>query len=110
METLTFTPEVVDPDLPAQTLTFTLSPTDLGATVDAVSGEFSWRPVLGQGRDDPYVFTYTACDDGAPPIKCYSRDFNVLVNVAANTAPIFTYPIEDKTVNELEALAFFFSC
>ncbi|MGI6258923.1 MAG: putative Ig domain-containing protein [Anaerolineaceae bacterium] len=107
METLTFTPEVVDPDLPAQTLTFTLSPTDLGATVDAVSGEFSWRPVLGQGRDDPYVFTYTACDDGAP-IKCYSRDFNVLVNVAANTAPIFTYPIEDKTVNELEALAFFF--
>ena len=107
METLTFTPEVVDPDLPAQTLTFTLSPTDLGATVDAVSGEFSWRPVLGQGRDDPYVFTYTACDDG-DPIKCYSRDFNVLVNVAANTAPIFTYPIEDKTVNELEALAFFF--
>ena len=73
METLTFTPEVVDPDLPAQTLTFTLSPTNLGATVDAITGEFTWTPAIGRARGEPYVFTYTACDN-ANPIACDSSN------------------------------------
>ena len=73
-----FTPAVDDPDLPDQTLTFSLSPTNLGATVDAVSGEFTWQPQIGQARDAAYVFTYTVCDN-ANPVECYNRDFNVLL-------------------------------
>ena len=106
METLSFTPAVDDPDLPAQTLTFTLSPTNLGATVDAITGEFTWTPAIGRARGEPYVFTYTACDN-ANPIACDSSDFNVYVNEAVNHAPVFSYPIEDKTIDELKPLDFF---
>lgn len=106
MQTLIFTPAVDDPDLPDQTLTFSLSPTNLGATVDAVSGEFTWQPQIGQAKEEAYVFTYTVCDD-ADPVECYDRDFNVFVTEAANTPPSFTYPIQDKVIDELKPLAFF---
>jgi hypothetical protein len=48
---LTFTATATDPDLPANTLTFSLgagAPT--GASIDATTGVFRWTPTEAQGR------------------------------------------------------------
>ena len=46
---LTFTATATDADLPANTLTFSLSGEPVGALIDPVSGVFTWTPSEAQG-------------------------------------------------------------
>ncbi len=60
---LTFTATATDPDLPPQTLTFSLSGAPAGAALDPVTGVFTWTPTEAQG---PGQFTFDLCvSDGA---------------------------------------------
>lgn len=67
-ETLVITNRATDPDLPAQTLTFSLgtgAPT--GATVDPATGVFRWTPLNSQGGST-YPIEIIVRDSGSPPL------------------------------------------
>ncbi|MDV6032260.1 MAG: hypothetical protein F9B45_19665 [Phycisphaera sp. RhM] len=51
-QTLAFGLDAFDPDLPADSLTYSLVSGPAGATINAETGEFSWRPELGEGPGD----------------------------------------------------------
>lgn len=47
-EPFTFDADATDPDLPANTLTFSLVGAPAGASIDPTTGEFSWTPTVDQ--------------------------------------------------------------
>ena len=49
LETLNFTAEASDSDIPVQILTFSLVDAPLGATSISATGAFSWTPAEAQG-------------------------------------------------------------
>ncbi len=64
--TLNFTAVGSDIDLPAQTLTYSLTGTvPSGATINASSGAFSWTPTPGQAGQI-YTLTVRVTDNGSP--------------------------------------------
>ncbi|MCV9388879.1 BspA family leucine-rich repeat surface protein [Reichenbachiella ulvae] len=65
LQTLNYTIPATDADLPANTLTYTLDQAslDLGMTLDASTGAFSWTPVDGQQGE--YSVTVTVSDGTA---------------------------------------------
>ncbi len=75
---LSFTTPADDPDLPAQVLTFSLDGAPAGASIDAVTGVFTWTP--GEA-DGPGVFTFdvVVTDDGVPSLEG-RRTVTVTVN------------------------------
>ena len=104
--TLTFTATATDPDLPAQTLTYSLDAASLaaGMTINASTGAFSWTPTEAQGgatlhgdghghgqRDDPANLT------DAETITITVGEVNV--------APVLG-AIGNKSVDEQATLAF----
>ena len=100
---LTFTASASDPDVPANTLTFSLdagAPT--GASIDGSSGVFTWTPTEAQG---PGIFDITVrvTDGGTPNLD----DFETIqVTVGeVNAAPVLA-AIGDKTVDEGSLLTF----
>jgi len=97
---LTFTATASDPDIPAQTLTFSLGPgAPAGASINAMTGVFTWTPTEAQG---PGVYTIRVIvSDGN--LTDY-EDVSVTVN-EVNVAPVLD-PIGAKSVNELELLTF----
>lgn len=94
--TLNFTAHATDSDLPAQTLTYSLSSAPTGAAIDPNTGVFSWIPTEAQGPGT-YPVTVVATDNG-PGALTASRTFNVTV-AEVNSAPQFT-PISDQTVQQ----------
>jgi hypothetical protein len=65
---LTFTVSATDPDLPANTLTYTLDDeAPEGATIDPQTGAFSWTPSEAQGPGQ-YSITVLVTDNGSPPL------------------------------------------
>lgn len=77
-QTLAFTCEALDPDLPAQVLTFSLGPgAPAGATLDPASGAFSWTPQDFQGGAS-YDLVIEVRDNGTPPLVA-TRSFRVTV-------------------------------
>ena len=86
---LTFTATATDSDLPADTLTFSLDTAseDLGMTIDANTGVFSWTPTEAQGGSTPSV-TITVTDDGTGTLFD-SEIFTITAN-DTNTAPVIT--------------------
>jgi PKD repeat protein/fibronectin type 3 domain-containing protein len=62
-----FNATATDPDLPAQTLTFSLIDAPTGAAIDSESGEFTWTPTEAQGPGE-FAFTVRVTDDGTPPL------------------------------------------
>ena len=52
---LTFTATATDADVPADTLTFSLSGEPVGASIDPVTGVFSWTPTEAQGPEQLHV-------------------------------------------------------
>ena len=67
-----------DPDVPAQTLSFTLPVAPSGAAVDSGSGSFTWRPtVSAAGTTNPVQVVVT--DNGTPNLSA-TNSFNVIVN------------------------------
>ena len=89
---LTFTATATDPDLPPQSLTFTLAAgAPIGAFIDPVTGVFSWTPLDVQGPGI-YPITIQVADSGIPSLTA-SRTINVTVTVTeVNTTPVLTLP------------------
>ena len=100
---LSFTVTAADPDLPANTRTFSLdagAPT--GAAINASTGAFSWTPTEVQGPGT-YPITIRATDNGAPSLSG-TATITVTVN-EVNAAPVVTNP-GNRAVNEQVALSF----
>lgn len=85
--TLTITSSASDPDLPQQPLSFTLSGTALGATVDSASGVFTWIPAENQGPGT-YTSTITVTDSYGGSA---SQTFTIKV-LEVPRPPILTVP------------------
>src|SRR3989442_1015049 len=93
---LTFTVTATDSDLPANTITWSLTlgtPAATGATLNASTGAFSWTPTEAQGPG-VYPVTVTATDNGSP-VMSGSASFTITVN-EVNSAPVVN-PIGNKT-------------
>ena len=76
--TFTFTATASDPDLPANTLTFSLTDQPVGATINPVTGEFTWTPTLLDQLPGVYTFTVWVSDGGSPSLTD-SETITVLV-------------------------------
>jgi hypothetical protein len=79
--TLTFTATATDPDIPAQTLSFSLDEASLalGMAIDATTGVFTWSPTAEQaGAGQSYTVSITVTDDGAqPPALSDTKSFTI---------------------------------
>ncbi len=98
---LTFTATATDSDLPANGLTFSLAGEPAGASIDPVSGVFTWTPSETQG---PGVFTLdvTVADGGAPAGND-SETITITVN-ETNVAPVVANP-GDQTSTENDPIS-----
>jgi hypothetical protein len=76
---------VVDPDLPAQTLTFSLTEAPAGMTIHPTTGAMTWTPTESQGPGQHGV-TVRVIDNGTPALEHTTR-FTVTVN-EVNRAPV----------------------
>ena len=91
---LTFTAHASDADLPIQALSYSLVGAPTGATIDAETGEFSWRPDETEG---PGEYTFDVCvTDSYSGQDC--ETITVVVN-EVNLAPVIE-PIDDQTIPE----------
>jgi len=100
---LTFTAGATDTDLPANGLTYSLDAgAPAGATLDPLTGAFSWTPVEGDGPGT-YPVTVRVTDDGAPNLDA-AETITITVN-EVNVAPVLG-AIGDQSVNEETPLTF----
>ena len=99
---LTFTATATDPDLPANTLSFTLLNAPTGVNIDVATGQFTWTPAEAHG---PGVHTVTVrvTDNGAGSLFD-EETIQITVN-EVNQAPVLD-SIGNRTVNEGSTLAF----
>jgi hypothetical protein len=80
---LTFTNVVNDPDLPPQTLTFSLVPgpgsasVPTGASIDSATGVFSWTPDISQSPSTNSLSVIVA-DNGTPSLSA-TQSFTIFV-------------------------------
>ena len=97
---VTFTASATDPDLPAQTLTFSLGPgAPAGATIHPSTGAFSWQPTSGGS----FPVTVIVTDNGTPAL---SDSETIQISIAiVNEAPVLQ-AIGNKTVTEGSLLTF----
>src|SRR4029434_5796393 len=61
-----FNASSTDPDIPANTLTFSLIGAPAGASINPVTGAFTWTP--GAGQIGSHTFTVRVTDNGSPSI------------------------------------------
>jgi hypothetical protein len=94
-----FTATATDPDIPAQTLTFSLVGAPAGASIGAASGIFTWTPTEAQGPGT-YPFTVRVSDGVT------NTNASITITVTeVNTPPVLTVP-GPQTVNEGVPLTF----
>jgi hypothetical protein len=94
---LTFTASATDPDLPAHTLTYTLGGTPpAGASIDPVSGVFTWTPSELQGPGTFFISVFVT-DNGTPALND-ARGF--LVTVQEVNRPPEWPALADVTADE----------
>ena len=96
---LTFTASATDADLPANTLTYSLVGAPVGASINSVTGVFTWTPAAVQGQGS-FNFTVRVSDG----TLTHDQPVSVTVN-EVNTAPVLA-AIMAQTVNEGTLLAF----
>ena len=103
---LTFTASATDPDVPANTLTFSLQagtdPVPSGASINSSTGAFTWTPTEAQGPG-VYEFKVRATDDGTPSLFG-EANLKITVN-EVNKAPDLA-AIGNKSVDEGSLLSF----
>jgi hypothetical protein len=106
---LTVTNSATDPDIPANTLTFSLGTNaPAGAAIDATNGLFTWMPSAAQAPSTNLV-SVIVTDDGAPPLSA-TQSFTIIVASTNSSRPMLTIPdqvvVEGQllTVTNLEAL------
>lgn len=100
--TLAFTATATDPNTPANALTFSLVSAPAGASIDPVSGAFTWTPTGAQAPSTNTI-ALRVTDNGAPPLSD-TKSFVVIVT-SPNAPPVLN-PIANKTVDELTTLSF----
>jgi hypothetical protein len=94
--TLSIGATATDPDIPAQTLTFSLVTPPTGVAINAQTGLITWTPAQTPGK---YTITVKVTDNGTPALSA-TGSFNVtLTPSSANTAPILTAPL-DQTITQ----------
>src|SRR5439155_8612903 len=92
-----------DPDIPAQTLKYTLGPgAPVGASINPATGIFTWAPTEAQGPSTNPI-TIKVTDNGSPPASA-SETIVIMVN-EVNSSPMLL-PVANKTVNEGTLLTF----
>jgi uncharacterized protein (UPF0179 family) len=99
--TLTLTATATDPDFPPNTLTFTLLSPPAGATINPVTGVFTWQPTEAQGPSTA-VIRVRVTDNGTPNLSD-TKSFTVTVN-EVNSPPVLA-TIANQAVNEGSALS-----
>jgi hypothetical protein len=82
---LTFTASATDPDLPANSLTFSLLNAPTGASINASTGAFSWTPTEAQGPGS-FPVTIRVTDNGSPN-RFAEETLTITVN-EVNAAPV----------------------
>jgi hypothetical protein len=99
--TLTFIALSSDPNLPAQSLTYTLGAgAPEGASIDPMTGQFTWTPSEAQGPSTNRI-NVVVSNDGSPALRSTNR-FTVVVK-EVNMAPLLG-TIAAQSVNELTLL------
>jgi outer membrane protein assembly factor BamB len=101
LATLSLTATATDPDVPANTLTYSLVSGPAGASINAASGALNWTPTEAQGPSTN-VLTVKVTDNGTPPLSD-SKSFTVVVK-EVNSAPTLA-AIADQMVDELKLLS-----
>ncbi|HYW79611.1 MAG TPA: putative Ig domain-containing protein, partial [Thermoguttaceae bacterium] len=100
-QTLVVQTHATDPDLPADTLTYSLASGAMaGMTIDSVTGEFRWMPTEAQGPGS-YDVTIRVRDAGTPSLED-TTTMTITVG-EVNQAPVLD-PIADRTVDEGQTL------
>ena len=100
---LSFTASASDPnDTPPNNLSFSLSGEPAGASIDPVSGLFTWTPTELDGPN-VFMFDVIVTDDGIPS-EIASETITVTVN-EVNLPPVLN-PIGDMVVDENTLLTF----
>jgi len=87
-QTLRITNSATDPDIPAQTLTWSLGVQPAGATISAANGLIMWRPAISQSPSTN-LFTVAVTDNGVPS-RGATQSFSVVVLRPAT--PVFSSP------------------
>ncbi|MDJ0665517.1 MAG: DUF5011 domain-containing protein [Acidimicrobiia bacterium] len=98
---ITFTASALDPD-PTDNLTFSLSGEPGGASIDPLTGVFTWTPTEAQGPNG-YTFDVVVTDSGTPALTD-SETITVTVN-EVNRAPSLT-PVAPQTGAEQSPITF----
>ncbi|WP_265991520.1 putative Ig domain-containing protein [Larkinella insperata] len=83
-QTLSFTAQATDSDVPAQTLTYSVSGPS-GASINASTGAFSWTPTT----TGTFSLTIKAADNGSPALSD-QKVFSVTVSAAAQSLVSFS--------------------
>jgi len=97
---LTVSATATDPDLPANTLVFSLGAHPGGMTIVPGTGAISWTPTEAQGPSTN-VIEVIVTDNGTPALSV-TNSFTVTVN-EVNVAPALTVPA-DQIIDELASL------
>src|SRR5262249_18708290 len=100
LTTLNVSASATDPDIPANSLTFSFVSAPAGMTINTNTGAISWTPTEAQGPSTNTV-TVRVTDDGSPNLS-HTKSFNAIVN-EVNSPPVLTVP-SDQTINELTTL------
>jgi len=100
LTTLSVTASATDPDIPTNTLTFSLISPPAGMTINPASGAINWTPTEAQGPSTNTI-TVVVTDDGSPPLSA-TNSFTVVVN-EVNSAPVLPSQ-PNMTIAELTLL------
>ncbi len=100
--TLAFTASAGDPDLPGDTLTYSLLGAPSGASINPTTGAFAWTPAEAQGPGS-YSFAVIVTDAGGPPA---SDSETIVVGVTEINATPVLDPIADRANGEGDAVSF----
>ena len=103
MTELAFTVSGTDADLPAQSLSYSISDGELtGMSIDSETGEFSWTPA--EDQDGTHTVTFAISDDFAPDAGVTTEEMTITVN-ETNQSPVLG-PVGDQLVDERAELTF----
>jgi Ca2+-binding RTX toxin-like protein len=96
--------QATDPDVPQNGIRFSLAPNaPTGATIDPVTGLFTWTPTLAQLGS--HTIAVVATDDGFPA-RSANHVLTIQITVAEVNQPPVLAAIGNKSVNEGSALTF----
>src|SRR5438105_1455086 len=102
-QVLTFTATATDPDLPANSLTFSLPGTvPAGAAINQTTGVFTWTPTEAQGPGT-YQVTVRVTDNGTP--TRFDEETLTITVTEVNQAPVVGAH-GNRSVNEGQLLTF----